>query len=84
LLAVGGAVVLTLCGVALVIYTGSLLLGWILVPGGMLAVENMDADDWARVWLWGGAIGNVTLWTLVLYIALDLVASRHRRGGPVA
>jgi hypothetical protein len=83
--AFAGALILLPVGIALVIYTGSVLLGWVLVPGGMLAVSNMKSNEWARAWVWGGAIANVALWTLVLYVALDIFATRRRRErGPVA
>jgi len=83
-LAIVAATLLSFGGVFLVIYTGSLVLGWILVPGGMLALQNMQPNSWAWVWFWGGAVGNLAAWTLLLYIALDIVATPRSRREPVA
>ena len=79
LLSVVGALAISVAGIALTILTRSIALGWILVPGGMLALENMRMNDYARLWMYGGTILNVSLWTLVIYIATDFVRNRRRR-----
>ena len=66
------AVVVSALGVAMTAITGSKFVGWALVPGGMLAVGNMTMDGYAGLWFYGGAIGNVALWTFLAYAALDM------------
>ena len=66
-------------GVLLVVLTGSLAVGWILVPGGMLALDNMKMNEAARLWSFGEAVANVALWTFIVYVALDVLNGRRRR-----
>ena len=76
-LSVMGAAAISAGGVALTILTGSFALGWMLVPGGMLALENIGRHP--RLWTYGGILLNVSLWTLVIYIVTDFVRGRRRR-----
>jgi hypothetical protein len=79
LLSVAGALAISLVGIALTVLTGSLAIGWILVPGGMLALENMRMNHYAALWMYGGTILNVSLWTLAIYIVTEIVRGRRRR-----
>ena len=71
-----GALAISAVCLSLVVATGSLTLGWILVPGGMVALENMRVDSSARLWLFGGAVANIVIWWTVLLLVLENVAKR--------
>lgn len=79
LLGVLCAVVISVLGILLTLETSSRVIGWILVPGGMLAIENMRMNDYAAFWFLGGIVLNLTLWTIVFYAVTDMVSDRRRR-----
>jgi hypothetical protein len=80
LLSVFGAALISVLGVALTIRTGGVVVGWVLVPGGMLALENSRMNENTAWWLYFWAVINLTLWTIVIYAVSDIVKQRWHRG----
>lgn len=78
--ALTAGVVISIAGGLATVATGTLTLGWVLVPCTMVAIDNMRMNDWAWLWLYGGIILNVALWTCVAWLILELLTgwSSHR------
>jgi len=79
LLCVLGAALISALGVALTFRTGSVVVGWVLIPGGMLVLENARMNENAAWWLYSGVVINLTLWTIAIYAVSDIVRQRRHR-----
>ena len=72
------ASVISVAGLALAVSTGSRVVAWALVPGAVLALQNMNADS-AGAWIMGGVLLNLALWSVLCSILLEEIRSRRRR-----
>jgi hypothetical protein len=78
--AIVAAFLFFVAGFPALLLTGIPALGWILMPGGMLAFPRMNvgADSLAEVWFWVGAVSSISIWALIIGILLTLIARRRR------
>jgi hypothetical protein len=79
ILCVFSAVLISAAGVVLTMATGNQAIGWLLVPGGMLALVNVRLNANAGLWVYSGLIANVALWAVVVYAVGDQITERRRQ-----
>jgi hypothetical protein len=72
------AAVISAGGLALAIASSSPVVAWLLVPGAMLALQNMTEGS-AGAWIVGGALLNLTLWSVICSVLLEGIRSRRTR-----